>query len=176
MHNWWNNRSGWYRKWKRPFQGKLKIQTFTTTDFTMKNKPWPFSCLRETIGIGYTFLFSFKEEIFCAPKYAFARFRRDTIVTRGDAQSKASNATKQVLTKGTFQRQMAELKKKIKTTIQVFSSKQFLDDEQRLYNFDYLLTLYANCKLWTDNTFCNKTDTLADIHAMKCIQLALGII
>ena len=132
--------------------------------------------MRETIGIGYTFLFSFKEEIFCAPKYAFARFRRDTIVTRGDAQSKASNATKQVLTKGTFQRQMAELKKKIKTTIQVSSSKQFLDDEQRLYNFDYLLTLYANCKLRTDNTFCNKTDTLADIHAMKCVQLALGII
>jgi len=41
--------------------------------------------------------------------------RRDTIVTRGDAQSKMN---KKVLTKGTFQRQMGELKKKIKTTIQ----------------------------------------------------------
>ena len=42
--------------------------------------------------------------------------RRDTIVTRGDAQAKMN---KKVLTKGTFQRQMGELKKKIKSTIQV---------------------------------------------------------
>ena len=43
-------------------------------------------------------------------------YRRDTIVTRGDAQSKMK---KKVLTKGNFERQMAELRKKIKTTIQV---------------------------------------------------------
>ena len=42
-------------------------------------------------------------------------FRRDTIVTRGDAQAKMN---KKILTKGTFQRQMAEMKKKIKSTIQ----------------------------------------------------------
>ncbi|XP_011454679.3 coiled-coil domain-containing protein 40 [Magallana gigas] len=41
--------------------------------------------------------------------------RRDTIVTRGDAQQKIN---KKVLTKGTFERQMGELRKKIKVTIQ----------------------------------------------------------
>merc|ERR1719239_749976 len=41
--------------------------------------------------------------------------RRDTILTRGDAQSKMKKKT---LTKGTFERQMGELRKKIKTTIQ----------------------------------------------------------
>ncbi|CAH1795383.1 unnamed protein product, partial [Owenia fusiformis] len=41
--------------------------------------------------------------------------RRDTIVTRGDAQSKMN---KKIMTKGTFQRQMAETKKKIKRTIE----------------------------------------------------------
>lgn len=41
--------------------------------------------------------------------------RRDTIVTRGDAQTKIN---KKVLTKGTFQRQMGETRKKIKNTIQ----------------------------------------------------------
>ncbi|XP_025098485.1 coiled-coil domain-containing protein 40-like isoform X2 [Pomacea canaliculata] len=41
--------------------------------------------------------------------------RRDTIVTRGEAQSKLQ---KKILTKGSFERQMAELRKKIKTTIQ----------------------------------------------------------
>ncbi|XP_064620964.1 coiled-coil domain-containing protein 40-like isoform X2 [Lineus longissimus] len=41
--------------------------------------------------------------------------RRDTIVTRGDAQTKMN---KKVITKGTFQRQLAETKKKIKNTIQ----------------------------------------------------------
>lgn len=40
--------------------------------------------------------------------------RRDTIVTRGDAQTKVSKKT---VTKGTFQRQLNELKKKIKQTI-----------------------------------------------------------
>lgn len=43
-------------------------------------------------------------------------YRRDTIVTRGDAQQKIN---KKVLTKGTFERQMGELRKKIKVTIQV---------------------------------------------------------
>jgi len=43
-------------------------------------------------------------------------YRRDTIVTRGDAQQKMN---KKVLTKGTFERQMNELRKKIKQTIQV---------------------------------------------------------
>ena len=42
--------------------------------------------------------------------------RRDTIVTRGDAQQKMN---KKVLTKGTFERQMNETRKKIKQTIQV---------------------------------------------------------
>ena len=42
--------------------------------------------------------------------------RRDTIVTRGDAQQKTN---KKVLTKGTFERQMAETRKKIKQTITV---------------------------------------------------------
>ncbi|KAK3598746.1 hypothetical protein CHS0354_028798 [Potamilus streckersoni] len=41
--------------------------------------------------------------------------RRDTIVTRGDAQQKMN---KKVLTKGTFERQMTETRKKIKQTIQ----------------------------------------------------------
>ncbi|XP_069123768.1 coiled-coil domain-containing protein 40-like [Argopecten irradians] len=45
--------------------------------------------------------------------------RRDTIVTRGDAQQKTN---KNVLTKGTFERQMAELRKKIKHTIQEANS------------------------------------------------------
>ncbi len=45
--------------------------------------------------------------------------RRDTIVTRGDAASKVSTAAKQVVTKGTFKRQMSELRKKIKSTVQV---------------------------------------------------------
>ena len=49
--------------------------------------------------------------------------RRDTIVTRGDAQSKMK---KKVLTKGTFERQMAELRKKIKSTIQVEDSEVIL--------------------------------------------------
>ncbi|KAK3091997.1 hypothetical protein FSP39_024328 [Pinctada imbricata] len=40
--------------------------------------------------------------------------RRDTIVTRGDASQKIN---KKVLTKGTFERQMGELRKKIKATI-----------------------------------------------------------
>ncbi|GFO16023.1 coiled-coil domain-containing protein 40 [Plakobranchus ocellatus] len=40
--------------------------------------------------------------------------RRDTILTRGDAMSKMK---KKVVTKGTFERQMAELRKKIKQTI-----------------------------------------------------------
>lgn len=42
--------------------------------------------------------------------------RRDTIVTRGDAQSKLKKNT---VTKGTFERQMGELRKKIKQTINV---------------------------------------------------------
>uniref|UniRef100_A0A0B7A0L2 Coiled-coil domain-containing protein 40 n=1 Tax=Arion vulgaris TaxID=1028688 RepID=A0A0B7A0L2_9EUPU len=40
--------------------------------------------------------------------------RRDTILTRGDAQSKMKKKT---VTKGTFERQMGELRKKIKQTI-----------------------------------------------------------
>ena len=39
--------------------------------------------------------------------------RRDTIVTRGDAQAKMN---RKVETKGTFQKKLAELKKKIKET------------------------------------------------------------
>ncbi|CAL1527056.1 unnamed protein product [Lymnaea stagnalis] len=41
--------------------------------------------------------------------------RRDTILTRGDAQSKMK---KKVVTKGIFERQMGEIRKKIKQTIQ----------------------------------------------------------
>ena len=44
-------------------------------------------------------------------------FRRDTIVTRGEAQV---SMNRQVLTKGTFQRQLADLKKRIKTQIKVY--------------------------------------------------------
>lgn len=43
-------------------------------------------------------------------------------MTRGDAQAKIAARTKskeKPVTKGTFQRQLAELRKKIKTTIQV---------------------------------------------------------
>lgn len=54
--------------------------------------------------------------------------RRDTIVTRGDAQSKISK--KGVLTKGNFQRQMGDLKKKIKHTIHDANS---CDEEIREY-------------------------------------------
>ena len=57
-------------------------------------------------------------------------FRRDTIVTRGDAQSKMN---KKVVTKGTFQRQLVDLKKKIKTTIQVYCGLSF-----RLMKFQFL--------------------------------------
>lgn len=46
-------------------------------------------------------------------------FRRDTIVTRGDASQKVN---KKVLTKGTFERQMGELRKKIKVTITVWQN------------------------------------------------------
>lgn len=42
--------------------------------------------------------------------------RRDTIVTRGDSQSKMKQ---KVVTKGTFERQMAEHRRKIKQTINV---------------------------------------------------------
>ncbi|KAF6040311.1 CCDC40 [Bugula neritina] len=55
--------------------------------------------------------------------------RRDTIVTRGDAQAKIAARSKskdKTVTKGTFQRQQAELKKKIKATIQ---DAQSCDDE-----------------------------------------------
>ncbi|XP_045213458.2 coiled-coil domain-containing protein 40-like [Mercenaria mercenaria] len=45
--------------------------------------------------------------------------RRDTIVTRGDASQKIN---KKVLTKGTFERQMNETRKKIKQTIQEANS------------------------------------------------------
>ncbi|XP_055874600.1 coiled-coil domain-containing protein 40-like [Biomphalaria glabrata] len=41
--------------------------------------------------------------------------RRDTIVTRGEAQSKLKD---RIVTKGTFERQMGEMRKKIKQTIQ----------------------------------------------------------
>jgi hypothetical protein len=50
-------------------------------------------------------------------KSNFLYFRRDTIVTRGDASQKIN---KKVLTKGTFERQMNETRKKIKQTIQVY--------------------------------------------------------
>lgn len=56
-------------------------------------------------------------------------FRRDTIVTRGDAQAKIAARTKskdKTVTKGTFQRQLAELRKKIKTTIQVKNDDPWL--------------------------------------------------
>ncbi|XP_060084117.1 coiled-coil domain-containing protein 40-like [Ylistrum balloti] len=60
--------------------------------------------------------------------------RRDTIVTRGDAQQKTN---KNVLTKGTFERQMAELRKKIKHTIQEANScdseiQELRDHQQEL--------------------------------------------
>ncbi|XP_013409019.1 coiled-coil domain-containing protein 40 isoform X1 [Lingula anatina] len=60
--------------------------------------------------------------------------RRDTIVTRGDAQSKMH---KKVLTKGTFQRQLAELRKKIKQTVQDASGcdqeiRQLREHQQQL--------------------------------------------
>ncbi|KAH9504072.1 Coiled-coil domain-containing protein 40 [Bulinus truncatus] len=45
--------------------------------------------------------------------------RRDTIVTRGEAQSKMKN---KIVTKGTFERQMGEMRKKIKQTIQEANS------------------------------------------------------
>ena len=53
-------------------------------------------------------------------------FRRDTIVTRGDAQQKMN---KKVLTKGTFERQLAETRKKIKQTITVrlFCKQRLMD-------------------------------------------------
>lgn len=46
----------------------------------------------------------------------FQLSRRDTIVTRGEAQSKLH---KNVVTKGKFQRQLVELRKKIKNAITV---------------------------------------------------------
>lgn len=60
--------------------------------------------------------------------------RRDTIVTRGDASQKIN---KKVLTKGTFERQMTELRKKIKLTIQEANScdgeiKDLRDHQQSL--------------------------------------------
>ena len=48
--------------------------------------------------------------------------RRDTIVTRGDAQSKLY---KKVETKGTFQKKLTEMRKKIKQTQQVKRIKCF---------------------------------------------------
>ncbi|XP_076453125.1 coiled-coil domain-containing protein 40-like [Babylonia areolata] len=63
--------------------------------------------------VRYTQLMKMQEKMIQDMEKAVSR--RDTIVTRGDAQGKMK---KKVLTKGTFERQMAELRKKIKTTIQ----------------------------------------------------------
>ena len=46
----------------------------------------------------------------------FCSFRRDTIVTRGEARAKLD---KKVITKSKFQRQLADLRKKIKNAITV---------------------------------------------------------
>ena len=46
----------------------------------------------------------------------FCAFRRDTIVTRGEARAKLD---KKVITKSKFQRQLADLRKKIKNAITV---------------------------------------------------------
>lgn len=64
--------------------------------------------------------------------------RRDTIVTRGDAQAKLN---KKVLTKGTFQRQMAELKKKIKVTVHVsFATLYISTYTDGNNNFNYVMS------------------------------------
>ncbi|XP_046567885.1 coiled-coil domain-containing protein 40-like [Haliotis rubra] len=60
--------------------------------------------------------------------------RRDTIVTRGDSQSKMKQ---KVVTKGTFERQMAEHRRKIKQTVNDASScdndiHELLDHQQEL--------------------------------------------
>lgn len=60
--------------------------------------------------------FTYLADIKCNNFFCFMICRRDTIVTRGDAQQKIN---KKVLTKGTFERQMNEMRKKIKQTVQV---------------------------------------------------------
>ena len=57
-------------------------------------------------------------------------------MTRGDAQSKMK---KTVLTKGSFERQMAELRKKIKNTIQVQASETILHLDEWMDLFDWLV-------------------------------------
>lgn len=98
--SWWSSRRRWYRKWRKQCQGNIKscltmfwlqVQNMNRM-ISRKMQP---SIIIDINGIIY---------------------RRDTIVTRGDAQQKIN---KKVLTKGTFERQMGELRKKIKVTIQV---------------------------------------------------------
>lgn len=52
----------------------------------------------------------------CRDYDPYTVLRRDTIVTRGEARAKLN---KKVVTKGKFQRQLAELRKKIKSAIAV---------------------------------------------------------
>ncbi|KAK6170441.1 hypothetical protein SNE40_018834 [Patella caerulea] len=61
--------------------------------------------------------------------------RRDTIVTRGDAQTKMKSKP---LTKGTFERQMAETRKKIKTTIQDANACE--DEIRQLHQHQQILS------------------------------------
>ena len=64
--------------------------------------------------VRYTQLMKLQEKLIQDMEKAVSR--RDTIVTRGGAQAKLN---KKVETKGTFQKKLAEMKKKIKQTQQV---------------------------------------------------------
>ena len=69
--------------------------------------------------VRYTQLMKLQEKLIQDMEKAVSR--RDTIVTRGGAQAKMNKGSKgkKVETKGTFQKKLAEMKKKIKQTQQV---------------------------------------------------------
>lgn len=81
--------------------------------------------------------------------------RRDTIVSRGDAQAKTN---KKILTKGTFQRQMNELKKKIKNTIQ--EANRCDEDLSELRQHQQVLAHQLEEKQLNVQQLQNNSDTL----------------
>ena len=100
-------------------------------------------------------------------------FRRDTIVTRGDAQTKTN---KKVVTKGSFQRQLAELRKKIKQTISDANQcdseiKEYRDHQQGLSH--NLEEKQINCQQLqtTTDTLDEDIERLAEQKARVCAIL-----
>lgn len=99
--------------------------------------------------------------------------RRDTILTRGDAQSKMK---KKVLTKGTFERQMQELRKKIKSTIQDANScdGEIRDLRDHQHNLSGSLEeKQINCQQlqMSSDTLDGDVDRTAELKAKNLVEL-----